>query len=924
MTTIRNISQTVQEREIIKTAPDIVVYLEGLPYLLNYFIDDPNAKTNYSIVNFNDFVTSFNVGYDTDALVPTASFGLQVPNYLKHLFQMPGGNNLIQTMMEVQVFAKGYYLANNGDTVYRRVWKGLVSHVGYTDNGKTVEISVQCYGTLHFLELMQINLNPAVQTAVSGPVGATVFASVFASKNPYLIIAAMFSYGFNTAGFQQTNLQQPAPFEKNDRYFTAVNTGYVAKWQSILNSLSKDVHIYGVAYKELKRLFGKPNTKLPDTKGDQSKNKLAASQTYLSTDTEPNQQADLYYDKIRSYLPDMTVTNLQLLNNKIVSRLEYIRQMIQVIQFEGYQDIDGKIIVKPPLYNLDVTNLGPRNQKTSPDGQGSGDPYSSASNPLTEIYEQTNPFVVNLSEILTENETEDQAAIRKTRVTCHGNINPGFQVPFDNTTLVTGEWIDIPKLQKFGLREEPTVMVPWIANDKIALSIHAVAETVRSNRGYRTYTVTIPLRPELKLGFPIYFPHKDFYGYIKSVNIAYQVGGSATMTVTCDAIRRRVLIPMQAKDQSGAIYTSYQSAGDLVYKWTKDKAVNTQTSPNPNQSPGNNLQYLQNLYAQTSSGNTSTGSQSQNSPAVPTNKPATIPTTTDVMPSPHDNILQTLTSQRLASSWYMQADTTGGSYVSVPDNSSKDGTQDSKHPNGYYTIAGWNARGNVVDNKYFHDVWESKNNGEGSVIPYTDAKGYEVLAPFPWGRYKDLRTTIKEFTQDGYITQPTDVNGNPTTSQQDISVLNTVNSFLFAGLGTPTATQHPSDLLINALAQVQNETDVDTVIVLDYSSGQTNNDKQLLQQIQPDIAAQALKLLTTQTQEAGNQLIDVLVTGAVSPVKNYRQVMENLNAPPKQPANQPTPGMTAAQFANQPPTIDPGQGTTNTQNSTELDQFKGN
>ena len=117
VTTIRNISQTAQEREIIKTAPDLLVYFEGLPYMVNYFVQDPNTKSPYTIVPFNGFVTSFNAGYDTDLLVPSASIQLQVPNYQKHLFQMPGGNNLIQTMMQVQVFAKGYYFGNDGSTL---------------------------------------------------------------------------------------------------------------------------------------------------------------------------------------------------------------------------------------------------------------------------------------------------------------------------------------------------------------------------------------------------------------------------------------------------------------------------------------------------------------------------------------------------------------------------------------------------------------------------------------------------------------------------------------------------------------------------------------------------------------------------------------------------------------------------------------
>ena len=40
---IRNIAQTAQEREINKTAPDIVVYLDGLPYLLNRFLSQSSA-----------------------------------------------------------------------------------------------------------------------------------------------------------------------------------------------------------------------------------------------------------------------------------------------------------------------------------------------------------------------------------------------------------------------------------------------------------------------------------------------------------------------------------------------------------------------------------------------------------------------------------------------------------------------------------------------------------------------------------------------------------------------------------------------------------------------------------------------------------------------------------------------------------------
>src|ERR1700675_3986947 len=87
---IRNISQTVQEREIVKTAPDLVVFIDGLPYLTNIYVNDPKNGKQKTYVNFNDHLVSFSATYDTEAMVPNCSISLQVPNFQKYLYQMPG------------------------------------------------------------------------------------------------------------------------------------------------------------------------------------------------------------------------------------------------------------------------------------------------------------------------------------------------------------------------------------------------------------------------------------------------------------------------------------------------------------------------------------------------------------------------------------------------------------------------------------------------------------------------------------------------------------------------------------------------------------------------------------------------------------------------------------------------------------------
>src|SRR5271166_3468623 len=527
---IRNISQNRQERTVFKTAPDLVVYLDGLPYLINYFINDPATNINYTNVNFNEHVTSFQSQYDVELMVPSASIGLQIPNYAKYLYQQPGGNNLIQTMMQVQVYAKGYYNNTATSTVYRRVFKGVVSHISYTDDGKMLQVAVQCFGTLYMLERMQIDVNPSVQLADKwgSTAGArlTVWQTNFAYNNPYRLIADMFTLGLSSDAFQLNNLQQAQVLK--GQFGAAIQRGYIAKWQSILTNMLKDVHIYGANWKD--NLQQTPVSKKSQVHGSQNKDELAASVNQYNLVNEVNDASAMFYNNISAYQPFKIITDAHLFDPVIRNRLDIIREVVQAIDFEAYQDLDGKIIVKPPLYNLDVTNLGTRSPRTSTNTNTNANTIVS---PLKQIYENNNPFVTYLDEILTESETEDQAAIRRTRTCITGNPILDFAINYPDKIKPTVEFIDVAKLAKFGLREEPAYEVPWIwAYDTFSLFAHAAAETARMNRGYRTYTVTIPMRPELKVGFPMFFPHKDMYGYIKSIAINYQVGATATMTVT--------------------------------------------------------------------------------------------------------------------------------------------------------------------------------------------------------------------------------------------------------------------------------------------------------------------------------------------------------------------------------------------------------
>src|SRR5271154_618978 len=757
---IRNIAQTVQEREIIKTCPDVVVFIDGLPYLINLYINDPaSSGSQTTLVNFNDHVVSFSASYDTDTMVPNCTVQLQVPNYQKFLYQMPGGNNLLQTMAQIQVYAKSYYMAATGDTVYRRVFKGVTSNIAYNDNGKTLEISVQCQGIMHLLERMQTNIHPSVNTSHHTGVSQTVWQSKYGSGDCFEVLAAVFLDVFRSDMFQFGSLQN-LNFSK-DPFSQAVERGYMAKWQSILWNMAGDVHIFGPYQNTLgttpspmarSRAYGKPD-----------KNVAHNSVQKVSKQSEKDlvSQYQTYYGNIATYFPFRNLTALDLKNSVIVNRLDIIREVTAKMDYEAYQDIDGKIIIKPPLYNLDVVNIGTR---TSGNTASSGT-TNSLTNPATAIYQTNNPFVVYLSEILTEQETEDQAAIRRTRTTVCGNVLRSFGNNFDDFLKQVGEYIDIPKLAKFGLREEPQHQIPWIQQgDKYTLFVHAAAETARANRGYRTYTFTIPMRPELKLGFPVYIPHKDMYAYIKTIALNFQIGGQATMTVNCDSVRRRVYINTAQTSGSGNSTNThglYTPAPNLVYQWTSADAATQEfnaTHANPDQSPSSAQQtaQLQAAQAQGTIGGVSNNSANA-SDLVGTSATVPIPQKnvdgTPTTPTQDQVKLNSVRTQNLSSKRGNQNDTPFSTYVIKNDGSQEQGTIDPATKVGYFCISQTKSGPRPADLAYIQVLTgKASQPSTNSVIPFTDDKGYELISPFPWGRWVDLNTAVGTFTQQGFLT----------------------------------------------------------------------------------------------------------------------------------------------------------------------------
>lgn len=767
--TIRNLGQTHQERPIIKMAPDSIIYIDGLPYLLNDFVGKSGT-----LFNFNDFVTQASGAADLNTWVPTCTVNLSLPNDLRYLAQAPSGQRIIKTMSEIKIFTKGYYLTDNGDSVYHRVFWGVVASVTYSDNKRTMEITLTCKGILHLFELMQINVAPSVVTAQHTGGDVTPMIDKWANLNPFEIILHAFKYPLREDVTDQETLAENNAWLPKDMFERV----YASKWNRHLLDMRKAVRLHGLRVQDGPKngsaaITQAPTTTKPDPDA-KTPSESTASRQGMTTQTKDEVQRELGIDHnlIAKFLPTFKIGTINLLQSTVTSRLTRIDEMVRTMGWEGYQDLDGSIVIKPPLYNLDTQNT-----KAAP---------------------ERNPFIIHLPEVLTtETETEDEGQIRATRLSVQGSLDKTPMLSDGPSNILnTATFLDPALVRQFGIRSEPVKTMPVIADNSYALFAFAASEMTKLNKNYRTYTVSIPMRPELRLGFPLYIPHLDIYAYLENISWSYVRGGQATMTLSCTNLRHRELFAKEKVTKQGELEIKewiYNSVPDLVLAYT--------AAPAQDQSKNSKNQLT-----------TPVGSAGTQPPKDPkSHDPST------------DQKELLAREERLRKLTGTEPDAKGISW------------RVSEDASGFFKNA---AKGGVVDRAYYDQITHG-------TMPYTDAKGYTVQRPFPWGRYLTLEETLDLLTRpearrtkkllpfeapDAKDTQSSkpkdpDTKLTPTQGLQIKGSDNTPDAFIMSGLGTPSLSTTdptkgtPADKqMFDKLVALKEKIDDDTIcFILSFS-----------------------------------------------------------------------------------------------------------
>ncbi len=815
---VRNLLQTTPiSRTVVKQAPDIIVYLDGLPYLINPY--QATARNDFSLVPINDHLVGFEGSWDVDSLVPTCSFNLMVPAHQRHMYLAPGGQNILKPMMELQVFCKGYYASPSGNSLYHKIFWGVVRNVAVSDDGKALQIAVSAAGVCYFMQLMTVDTQPALISNISRYV--VPYTSRFADLGCLQIINEIlhdpnFTQEFAVGSIAAQSAEDPNKI-KETPLWRSIRAGYITKWQMILRHIAKHAHIFGLLKPSQQSLSNVVNTN---------------NQAYHDT---KKSETDLWYlmyiNGIRKYRPDYGISQIRLINGRIQTRLDIIRTAAEAVDYQAYQDLNGEIIFRPPLYNLDVTLLDSSQAAEAPSQR-------------LNITDANNPFILRLPEITTESWDEDEAGIQVTREQVYGNWDVHFQLNWNDQLRGAAEFIDVPKLIQFGLREQPPTVCPWIDyNDPNWLFARAAEDVQRRNRGWRTYQATIPIRPELKLGFPVYVPHRDFYGSLKSLRMTYAVGGAATMTMTLDAIRTRPMFPTtkQSKAADGSTVSSIvlEPQPDMI--WLHGNFASPKNSGN--RLPRANI-------VSTSTQNSILSPYDAEALLTLPGTPGSLPTVND--PSPEQKRADEWQRNIIRNFVGTQTDDSQSMFIVA---------KDGKGNKGYFT------KQRLVEetsaNQYISDL--------RTALPYTDSKGYEVLAPFPWGRYVTLNEAMRDMLYNDYVPTPDATTGSQGAAAAVVPVSG-VDEMLFAGLGTPTNIT-AADALTKQLGQIA------TMI----------SDSTVFEMLPPDdpaykdpshTPAPFYAPITPNDQQALQDAATTAVTGKSSGSSALQLILNALNEPP--------------------------------------------
>lgn len=458
-------------------------------------------------ININDFVTGFSTEASIDSAPGTSTVTLSIPQNSKNDFYAEN-EFIIIPMMEIEIYSKGYY-AVSGSPQYYRVFWGVVSTVTESWSDGTASVTLTCKDILRWWELTTLTTNPAYLEAFGSSAGNyQLFQNQFSKMNHYALIAslardAMGDFLNTTGSFQAFRPERGAEAPALGQYAADM----MAYWQLKFSNIGSSLVMYGSSG-ESYSLSNTPGS----ISADQISSAILQDEARKYRENEPTQQLFTNPSEIVGFKQDIQQAGgVEFMQAENMTKLALAFQAREQSGYEFFCDPCGDIVYKPPFYNLNVL----------------------PNKPVSWIQD---------FEILDYSVSDSEDSVI-THVTSSGNAFGGavdWGINDEITTPRAGAY-DFHLLRRYGWRKAD-LQLEWAGNPR-KLFYHLLDWMDKLNAKRHRATITIPHRPELRLGFPIWVPRFDAFWYVEGISHQHSVGGQSTSSLTLSAKRSKFIAP---------------------------------------------------------------------------------------------------------------------------------------------------------------------------------------------------------------------------------------------------------------------------------------------------------------------------------------------------------------------------------------------
>jgi hypothetical protein len=428
---------------------------------------------------------------------------------------------------------------------YYHVFHGVVTQVSHAWSGGVNSVTVNAVSMLHFWQYHTISTNASVfgSRPTNSKLKTSMVGHNFTGMHPYQIMYTLHHDMVGAAGgvgwalSSKTNQSAASEvageslFSLNIRYWEqrfsqrmvklrmhgASGTLFSAAQSTFLGRNSSDSLTQLVRHR-----FSDPSSRRGGAKGIMEdaismglfnlrklEAMLFARSTNGNTGSKGKTKFELNLAEMQAFVSNIGNWGQPAFFESVYeSKLDIAQKVMEVTGFEFYQDVDGDFVFKPPMYNLDTST--------------------------SRIYRIEDIDLISIS----TDEKEPQATYATVKGSHFGPIQ-GTGV--ENEWGAKGQYIDYRLVAQYGWR--PVQYETAYFNDPKSMFFSAINRLDIMNAPSKAASVTIPVRAELRPGYPVYIPYLDAFYYCNSFGHSHSVGGQCTTSLQLVGKRAKFYAP---------------------------------------------------------------------------------------------------------------------------------------------------------------------------------------------------------------------------------------------------------------------------------------------------------------------------------------------------------------------------------------------